>query len=296
MKNKFLLFTFIILGLFVLASCKSKNKDNPGTNDNPGQDLPSQDDPGQDNPPVVDKKTYKITYYDGSELLAEQKYEKGQTIEFLVPVEKEGKFFAGWYEENDRLFELEIMPGFDIDLYAKYENGFTYTFVDYDGTVLKVGHGTEGSQIVAPANPTRERVGTTAYTFAGWDKAVGTLTENVTFTATYSEKQVAILTYAIDGGNFKYSSYDEVVSDILYDYNKFNNSSYSIGSLPDGAWDCANFASFFYSGSNKAKWGWLATYLSKVGNSSNKAALAALTPPRIFFPSLKSPLLLFNLS
>ena len=53
--------------------------------------------------------------------------------------------------------------------------------------VLKEEKADYGTVIVAPSDPTKEATAEYTYTFNGWDKEVGTLTENVIFTATYSE-------------------------------------------------------------------------------------------------------------
>ena len=64
---------------------------------------------------------------------------------------------------------------------------YTYTFVNEDGTVLSEGQGEKGSQIVAPENPTKPSTDQFSYEFIGWDKEVGTLEEDITFTAQYKE-------------------------------------------------------------------------------------------------------------
>ena len=65
---------------------------------------------------------------------------------------------------------------------------YTYKFVNEDGTVLLEAKGKKGSTITAPAtNPTKESTDEFSYEFTGWDKEVGTLESDITFTAQYKE-------------------------------------------------------------------------------------------------------------
>lgn len=56
----------------------------------------------------------------------------------------------------------------------------TYTFKDYDGTVLKTGKVKDGETPVAPADPTREH-----YTFQWWNPTVWPISKNTEFVAVY---------------------------------------------------------------------------------------------------------------
>ena len=255
--KKGLLWTIVLLLFFSLTACSfSGGGDEPAPDDNEGK--------------------LTITYYDqNGKQIEKQYYNKGDLINYPTPAEIEGYFFLGWFDGNF-LFDLEKMPSSSIELHAKYEKGYSYQFLDYDGTVLKEGHGAEGSTITAPEDPQRAKEGTTVYTFAGWDKEITALNENVTYTATYTSCEVAVLTYELDGGNWEYRDYDSVVSALLYDYNRYTGKSYTVGTVPTGAWEAANFHLFFYSGSYKAKWSWLVEYLAAVGGVKNRPALRAL--------------------
>ena len=60
---------------------------------------------------------------------------------------------------------------------------YTVTFVDYDGTELKVEAGLKsGTSATAPIDPTRE-----GYIFIGWDKSFENVTDNITVTAQYEK-------------------------------------------------------------------------------------------------------------
>ena len=231
MKKSFYLFIGLLLfGGLILSGCDFGN--------NNQQPAPIEDDP----------TALTLTFYDGETLIAKQTYHKGEEISYPTEPAKEGQFFVGWVDDSGHLFELEIMPSTSVVLHTKYEAGYTYYFVDYDGTILKKGNGPVGSTVLEPNAPTRAKEGTTVYTFVGWDKEVTALMDNVTYTAVYESKEVAVLTMHLDGGNFQYRDYDDVTTALLNDYNRFSGKQYTKGSLPTGAYECANFASFYYNG------------------------------------------------
>lgn len=61
----------------------------------------------------------------------------------------------------------------------------TYTFKDWDGTVLKTGKIEEGETPTPPADPTREATAQYTYTFAWWNPEVGPIEKRTDFIATY---------------------------------------------------------------------------------------------------------------
>lgn len=62
----------------------------------------------------------------------------------------------------------------------------TYTFKDYDGTVLKTWKIDEWQTPTAPADPTREATAQYTYTFAWWDPTVWPISKRTTYTAIYT--------------------------------------------------------------------------------------------------------------
>jgi hypothetical protein len=73
------------------------------------------------------------------------------------------------------------------DLYNRDEwDEVTYTFKDYDGTVLKTWKIDEGETPTPPADPTREATAQYTYTFAGWNPTVWSISKKTTYTATYT--------------------------------------------------------------------------------------------------------------
>lgn len=106
--------------------------------------------------------------------------------------DKDGAVFSGWYldEAYSQPFEkagdtMELPDLISANLYAKYVNEYTVTFVDYDGSIIKETIVLEGGSAIAPEeNPTRE-----GYTFTGWDKDFENITEDMVIKALYEEKK-----------------------------------------------------------------------------------------------------------
>lgn len=209
-------------------------------------------------------KKYALSFYNGEELIETIELAEGAAIELIEAPEVGGYKFVGWFDSEDKAFELTKMPAEAVNVYAKYEKDepetplYTYKFVDYDGTVLYERKVAEGTNILVPATPKREKEGVIAYTFDGWvDENGAKVTfplsigaQDVVYTATYTSREVVVVKYEIDGGNWSYYGYADVVKDLLNDYNKFAGTSYTVDSLPTGAWVCTNFHSFYYNGSN----------------------------------------------
>ena len=62
----------------------------------------------------------------------------------------------------------------------------TYTFKDYDGTVLKTWKVKDWETPTAPTDPTREATAQYTYTFAWWSPSVWPIYKNTEYTATYT--------------------------------------------------------------------------------------------------------------
>lgn len=72
--------------------------------------------------------------------------------------------------------------------YKSVVNKYTYTFKDFDGTILKETTADYGTTIIAPTDPVRD-----GYRFKGWDKEFSTLVEDIIITATYKENSAAYI-------------------------------------------------------------------------------------------------------
>ena len=70
---------------------------------------------------------------------------------------------------------------------------YSVCFVDEDGTVLLeerlYDYGTQASEIVKPEEPVKPNTAEFSYSFVGWDPAIAEVTEDVTYTATYSAQR-----------------------------------------------------------------------------------------------------------
>ena len=135
----------------------------------------------------TNKYTYKFVDEDGT-VLKEETVEYGSTISYPADPEKESTkeytyTFNGWDKDVTILTEDVTFTA----TYSETKNKYTYKFVDEDGTVLKEETLEYGSTISYPADPEKESTKEYTYTFTGWDKDVTVLTEDITFTATYSE-------------------------------------------------------------------------------------------------------------
>ena len=77
----------------------------------------------------------------------------------------------------------------DEDIYPIYIetiNQYTYTFLNYDDSVLKQVTADYGTTIIAPEDPTYSKEEELIYTFIGWDQDFSLLTQDITIKAMYS--------------------------------------------------------------------------------------------------------------
>ena len=136
---------------------------------------------------------YTITFdTDGGSTIDPITQDYGTDITAPVAPTKTGYTFMGWDKEIPT-----TMPAGDLTVKAKWTiNQYTITF-DTDGgseiVPIKQDYGTD---ITAPADPTRE-----GYTFTGWDKAIPATmpAENVTITAQWTVNQYTV-TLNTNGG------------------------------------------------------------------------------------------------
>jgi len=106
----------------------------------------------------------------------------------INPTPGEGYHFTGWSGDAagtaSPLTVADIID--DRSITANFElNQYTVTFVDHNGTELKVETVVHGSGAKAPADPEQE-----GHTFTGWDMSYDIITDDLTVTALYD-----ILTY-----------------------------------------------------------------------------------------------------
>ena len=144
--------------------------------------------------PVWTPNRYTITFdtAGGSET-APITQDYGTAITAPANPTREGYTFMGWDKEIPA-----TMPAENMTIKAQWEiNQYTITFDTNGGSAIAPITQDYGTQISAPANPTRE-----GYTFIGWDKAIPATmpAENVTITAQWEINQYTI-TFDTNGGS-----------------------------------------------------------------------------------------------
>ena len=116
----------------------------------------------------------------------------GSNITAPADPTREGYTFTGW----DKAIP-ETMPAENMTITAQWAvNQYTITFDTAGGSEVAPITQDYGSDIAAPADPTRE-----GYTFTGWDTAIPATmpAHNMTITAQWTVNQYTI-TYDLDGG------------------------------------------------------------------------------------------------
>ena len=152
-------------------------------------------------------------------------------VGFNAPI---GYEFLGWattpdsnkieYVEDDPVF---VDANGDNDLYAVWQvKTYTVKWVDWDGSEVRTD--TEvpyGTELKAPADPTREADAEYTYTFAGWTPKIETVTGDATYKAKYTkEANSYTLTYDLDGGEWE--------NDTTYTYTKKYNEEVEVKADP----------------------------------------------------------------
>ena len=136
---------------------------------------------------------YTITFdSDGGSEVASITADYKSTLTKPADPTKEGYTFAGWSPTFP-----ETMPLNGAALKATWTiNQYTITFDSNGGTAVAAITQDYGTNVTAPADPTKE-----GYTFAGWDKAVPETmpAENVTLTAQWTVNEYT-MTFVLDNG------------------------------------------------------------------------------------------------
>ena len=203
---------------------------------------------------------------------------------------------AAWSNFNNYNSQAELNAAGSNNIYCvAYElrgfiGGRQYTknssFVTYDYSVdsnkvnamnalaksIKIEKGFD--VITLPTNIYKE-----GYTFIGWyDNAefngtpITTVTDNITVYARF-DLNIEI-EFEYNDGNYNYESYEELIADLLKDYNAYSGGSHTSSSLfAAGKWaEISTASNFLYDATYRAKWAWLVDYIASVAGSANKAA------------------------
>ncbi len=111
-------------------------------------------------------------------------------------VEQKDNYYHCIHPENDTYYEWDS----DNDVWK--EKKFSITWKDWNGTLIdtyQVPYGTQAEWL--STNPTRPATVDYTYDFTGWSPALDKVTSDVTYTATYEEKQIKYtITFVQDGG------------------------------------------------------------------------------------------------
>ena len=132
---------------------------------------------------------YTITFKNGDIVLASPEFEYGKTPVYSGDVPSKASTntykytFDGW---NEEIVEVTGAATYTAKFKEEYID-YTVKFVDYDDKQIDSKTYHYGDTIVVPSAPTREATPEFTYTFDGWDKAVSTVTGDVTYKATYKE-------------------------------------------------------------------------------------------------------------
>lgn len=190
------------------------------------------------NKPRTETITYHYNFGDSTKPYEDSGYPKNTNatvkslsdVGFFAPT---GYEFLGWattlygnveYRPNDPVF---VDANGDNDLYAVWQvKTYTVTWVNWDDSEVRtdteVAYGTE---LEAPANPTREADAEYTYTFAGWTPKIETVTGDATYKAKYTkEANSYTLTYDLDGGEWE--------NDTTYAYPKKYNEEVEVKADP----------------------------------------------------------------
>ena len=140
---------------------------------------------------IYSRDEYTITFEVNGEEVQSGTYYYGDSITGVPEVEDivEEQYtyrFAGWEPQVTRAYgEQTYVAKFDTIL-----NQYVIRFLDWDESLLKADTLYYGTMPEYNGTPTREQVGGTVYTFAGWDSELTTVKEDADYRATYTETEL----------------------------------------------------------------------------------------------------------
>ncbi len=145
--------------------------------------------------------TYIVTFvdWDGT-VLKTQTVNSGSSATAPTVPNRSGYDFIGWDTDFSNVTS-------NLTVTAQYEKLYVITFVDYDGTVLKIEEVRNGGSATAPSNPTRD-----GYDFIGWSVDFSNVASDITTIAQYTSLNILKIK---DGGAWH---------NILRVYKKINNT------------------------------------------------------------------------
>lgn len=132
----------------------------------------------------------EVTEGDHGSVTGEGIYYYGESITVKAKPDT-GYHFVNWTSNGNVVStnaNYTFMVSGPAELTANFAiNTYTVKFVNDDGTLLREGQFVYGSTAFYQVNatPTKKATAQYTYTFAGWDKKLGTVTEDITYTAVY---------------------------------------------------------------------------------------------------------------
>ena len=144
---------------------------------------------------------YKVVFVSENDVLSEATLDYGSAITVPEVPAREGYTFLGWEPKVD-----ETVPAHDVTYRAQWQvNKYTLSFDSNGGTDVAAITQDYGTEVTAPAAPTRE-----GYTFLGWDKDVPSTmpAENQSFTAQWQINKYKVV----------FVSENDVFSEATLDY------------------------------------------------------------------------------
>ena len=144
---------------------------------------------------------YKVVFVSENDVLSEATLDYGSAITVPEVPEREGYTFLGWEPKVD-----ETVPAHDVTYRAQWQvNQYTLSFDSNGGTDVAAITQDYGTEVTAPAAPTRE-----GYTFLSWDKDIPSTmpAENQSFTAQWQINQYKVV----------FVSENDVLSEATLDY------------------------------------------------------------------------------
>ena len=201
----------------------------------------------------------------------------------LENVNKTGYSFAGWYSD-EALTNKVTSVSEAATLYAKWEKVYTtltYVLNNEDASLTSTTVDIHISDKFALEVPTYDAQN---YLFNGWflEETFATkvtdinyfTSSDLTVYGSWTSLDGYVITYNLNGGNWKYASREEMVADFLNDYNTARGKSHTADTYKElGSWSEISDASLFlFNAEYRAKWTWLTDFIADNAGSANKKA------------------------
>lgn len=227
---------------------------------------------------------YTVTFFIDDDTEIATKVVHGTVATVPVEATKAGYTLVGWFADidltDDYVFTTPITQ--DLIIYSKWEANDN---IPYQVKHLVYNAVTGGFDLDAVEDFVGTAGTTVSPTIRTYD---GLMSEYPTYEATVLGDGSLVIEikyvelnftfeYVLNGGNFTYESRAAMTADFVNDYNTVNGYSYTVETLPMGAWVNVNFHQFFLNPNYKDKWMWMPKYLAVVGSTTNKKACLDIT-------------------